>query len=68
MLKRGLWEYENDGILYKTHLRFFTKKTILKLKMFLQSGLTPVIIDKILLGNEYWRLKQTLFQDDSCIA
>ena len=66
MLKRGYWKYEDEGILDKTHLRFFTKNTILK--MFIQSGLTPIIIDKILVGNEYWRLKHKLFNIDSCVA
>ena len=65
MLKKGLWKYEDAGILDKTHLRFFTKATILEL--FSQAGLTPRIIDKILQGNEYWRLKQKIFNDDSCV-
>ena len=66
MLKRGLWKYENAGIMDKTHLRFFTKKTILK--MFLQADLTPIIIDKILSGNEYWRLKHKLLNNDCCVV
>ena len=45
---------------------FFTKKSILE--MFVQSGFTPTITDKILLGNEYWRLKYKLFNIDSCVA
>ena len=27
----GYWEYEDDGILDRTHLRFFTKKTAQRL-------------------------------------
>ena len=65
MLKKGLWKYEDAGILDKTHLRFFTKETILEL--FSQAGLTSRIIDKILQGNEYWRLKHKIFNDDSCV-
>ena len=66
MLKSGMWKYENAGIMDKTHLRFFTKNTMFQ--MFVESGLTPSIIDKILVGNEYWRLKYKLFNIDSCVA
>jgi 2-polyprenyl-3-methyl-5-hydroxy-6-metoxy-1,4-benzoquinol methylase len=66
MLKKGLWEYEDSGILDRTHLRFFTKKSINEL--FLHSGYFPEILDKILLGNEYWRLKQKIYNNDCCVA
>ena len=32
----GKWDYKNSGILDKTHLKFFTKKTMIKL--FVESG------------------------------
>jgi len=32
----GKWNYENSGILDKTHLRFFTRKSIIS--MFMQNG------------------------------
>ena len=32
----GIWDYENSGILDKTHLRFFTRKSIISL--FMQNG------------------------------
>lgn len=31
LLARGRWEYENDGILDRTHLRFFTRRSALEL-------------------------------------
>lgn len=36
-LLRGKWEYESEGVLDQTHLRFFTIDTIIK--MFLDKGL-----------------------------
>ena len=35
-LLRGRWEYKNDGILDNTHIRFFTKKS--QLKMLSEAG------------------------------
>lgn len=37
LIFRGSWQYENHGILDKTHLRFFTRSTILE--MFENAGL-----------------------------
>ena len=31
LIIRGIWEYSNEGILDKTHLRFFTKKSAIAL-------------------------------------
>jgi len=39
------WKYENSGILDKTHLRFFTKKSIIR--MFKEAGYSIVSINGI---------------------
>lgn len=31
LIVRGKWEYSDDGILDKTHLRFFTRKSAIKM-------------------------------------
>jgi len=43
---RGNWDYEDAGILDKTHLRFFTRKSILK--TFDQLGFEVLLIEGIL--------------------
>ncbi len=43
LLLQGQWRYLDDGILDKTHLRFFTKKTAIKLAEC--SGLTVDLIE-----------------------
>jgi len=65
MLKKGLWEYKNAGIMDRTHLRFFTKKTISE--MFITSGYNPEIVDKILSKNNFWLLMHKLFNSDKCV-
>ena len=65
MLKKGLWEYQDSGIMDKTHLRFFTKSTMLDL--FVQAELKPVIIDKRLIGNEFWRIRDKIFNSEHCV-
>ena len=44
-LLRGRWEYADAGILDRTHLRFFTRETILDL--FAGAGLTPTRIERV---------------------
>ena len=41
----GEWEYQNDGLMDKTHLRFFTRKSILK--MFSNLGFEILTIEGI---------------------
>ena len=41
----GRWEYTDAGILDRTHLRFFTRETILEL--FEEAGLTPIQIERV---------------------
>ncbi|SVD73432.1 uncharacterized protein METZ01_LOCUS426286, partial [marine metagenome] len=65
MLKKGLWEYKDTGIMDITHLRFFTKKTISE--MFITSGYNPKIVDKILSRNNFWLLMHKLFNSDKCV-
>jgi 2-polyprenyl-3-methyl-5-hydroxy-6-metoxy-1,4-benzoquinol methylase len=51
------WKYENEGILDRTHLRFFTKKSIQR--MFHETGYDIVKIEGINKGNSY---KKILFE------
>lgn len=44
-LLRGRWEYTDAGILDRTHLRFFTRETILDL--FAGASLTPTRIERV---------------------
>jgi 2-polyprenyl-3-methyl-5-hydroxy-6-metoxy-1,4-benzoquinol methylase len=46
LLFLGRWQYQSQGILDKTHLRFFTKQTACKLVE--QSGLTVVKLEPLL--------------------
>lgn len=46
----GRWQYENEGVLDRTHLRFFTKKSMTEL--FESSGLTVELVQ----GMGYTRL------------
>jgi 2-polyprenyl-3-methyl-5-hydroxy-6-metoxy-1,4-benzoquinol methylase len=50
MLLEGRWEYSELGILDKTHLRFFTRKTIEEL--FVDSAYTVVDINAVKLSTE----------------
>ena len=52
LILNGKWDYQDAGIMDRTHLRFFTKSTILDL--FKSSGLTVVKIRPLIGGK--WRL------------
>ena len=55
LLFRDEWVYQSQGVLDRTHLRFFTKKTVVDL---LESAGTEVIELRGINGIEYaWRLK-----------
>jgi O-antigen biosynthesis protein len=47
---KGNWEYADAGILDKTHLRFFTKSTLLK--MIREGGLTTTRCDMVIHGKK----------------
>ena len=66
MLKKEMWHYEDAGIMDRTHLRFFTKSTIIEL--FVQSDLTPIIVDKIMSGNKYRQLYHKIINNDICVS
>lgn len=53
MLKKGQWKYEDAGIMDKTHLRFFTHKSMLE--MFDQTGYNAVVVGKTLGGEKLMR-------------
>ena len=65
MLKKGLWDYKDAGIMDKTHLRFFTKKTVLEL--FNQAGLKPEIVGKSLSKNNFWVLIDKIFNSNKSV-
>ena len=65
-LLKGKWEYTEAGILDKTHLRFFTKKSASEL--FTENGykiqsIVPINIDKISRTNILQRLFKVLKPD-----
>ncbi|MDI6604607.1 MAG: glycosyltransferase [Thermoanaerobacteraceae bacterium] len=60
-LLTGDFNYEDAGLLDKTHLRFFTKNTILK--MFERSGLSILNMEGIALYNEYYNNILNIFSD-----
>lgn len=49
------WEYKNDGVLDRTHLRFFTRKSIVRL--FEDSGFVVQRIDGIFSSPFTWKMK-----------
>lgn len=58
LLIRGIWEYEDAGILDRTHLRFFTKKTMPSLfKMYQQVNVIPAYVEFV---SPRWILKYIL--------
>jgi 2-polyprenyl-3-methyl-5-hydroxy-6-metoxy-1,4-benzoquinol methylase len=61
LLIRGDWQYANAGILDRTHLRFYTRRSIERL--FSDCSLTVVSIEGIARRSAYpmaWRLLRTL--------
>ena len=48
-LLQGDWEYSEHGLLDKTHLRFFTKKSIVR--MFKKCGYQPALVKNQKFGN-----------------
>ncbi|NDK56317.1 class I SAM-dependent methyltransferase [Pontibacter fetidus] len=66
------WKYENEGILDKTHLRFFTKKSIIRMfeecgyKVITINGINPHMNSKLrilnfLTANRYEEMKYLQF-------
>lgn len=53
MLKRGEWTYEDAGIMDRTHLRFFTRSTMIDL--FHEADLDVMVVDKVWGGNKVKR-------------
>ncbi len=53
MLKKDLWRYEEAGIMDRTHLRFFTMKTMNEL--FEQAGLSAQVVEKRFGGTSFYR-------------
>lgn len=51
LLFAGKWEYQDSGILDRTHLRFFTKSSMIEL--FTQAGLCIDVIEPILYRAKY---------------
>lgn len=63
------FKYQNDGVLDRTHLRFFTKKSIIR--MFEESGykineVTPINKTRSLRPLKYFFLSLGLFGSDVC--
>jgi O-antigen biosynthesis protein len=60
---RGNWEYTDAGILERTHLRFFTRKTLAK--MIMQGGLDLIRCEMVICGKKqgFNFLTLGLFQD-----
>jgi len=54
-LVRGRFDYVDAGILDRTHLRFFTRKTVFEL--FERAGLTPLRVERIV---DEGRMKKTV--------
>ncbi|QSZ27972.1 glycosyltransferase [Aceticella autotrophica] len=57
----GNFEYEDAGLLDKTHLRFFTKNTILQ--AFRESKFEILNIENIVLNNDYFKNIAHIFSD-----
>ncbi|MDN5316594.1 MAG: hypothetical protein PWR08_718 [Thermoanaerobacterium sp.] len=57
----GNFEYEDAGLLDKTHLRFFTKNTILQ--TFRECNLEILNIESIVLNNDYFNNIARIFSD-----
>lgn len=73
----GNWRYQRDGVMDKTHLRFFTKKTIQE--MFVSSGYVITAMQGINRIEFPWkyslintltrgRLEDTRYQQYACVA
>jgi len=54
MLKQGKWTYQDAGIMDRTHLRFFTRSTMIDL--FQQSGMRVRVVGRVWGGNKLLRL------------
>ena len=61
LLINGTWEYEEDGILDKTHLRFFTKKSIIKMMLDLNYELVTIEGINPTSNNKFFPLSNILF-------
>ncbi|MEG6570381.1 glycosyltransferase [Thermoanaerobacterium thermosaccharolyticum] len=57
----GNFEYEDAGLLDKTHLRFFTKNTILQ--TFRECNLEILNIESVVLNNDYFNNIARIFSD-----
>ena len=76
LVVRGSWNYEDQGILDKTHLRFFTKKSILE--MFQSLGYRIIRLEgingfgpkrKLLLNVlTLWRMSDTAHLQFACVV
>jgi len=53
MLKQGKWAYQDAGIMDRTHLRFFTRSTMIDL--FQQAGMRVRVVGRIWGGNKVLR-------------
>ena len=55
---RGRWDYADSGLLDRTHVRFFTRLTLLEL--LAQAGLAPVVFERVFRGPRSRRLANFL--------
>lgn len=66
-LLQGNWEYQDEGLLDRTHLRFFTKKSIVKMVERLGGNIADFKATNVLptegLINEIWEKITTLLSD-----
>jgi 2-polyprenyl-3-methyl-5-hydroxy-6-metoxy-1,4-benzoquinol methylase len=63
MLKKNQWTYQDAGIMDRTHLRFFTRPTIID--MFAKANLSAVVADTITGGSSFSRLLSNLFRSQA---
>ena len=54
MLKRGEWTYQDGGIMDRTHLRFFTRSTMIDL--FQQAGMHVRVVGRVWGGDRLLRV------------
>ena len=74
---KGEFPHEPSGVFDRTHLRFFTRKSMVEMferagyEMVRQTGITPLRVKWIrwlLLAPIFWLLPDTRFQQFACIA
>jgi 2-polyprenyl-3-methyl-5-hydroxy-6-metoxy-1,4-benzoquinol methylase len=59
LVVRGMWQYTESGILDRSHLRFFTRSSLIE--MFTQADLVVEVVGPIMAGRRFHLINQITF-------